>query len=313
MKVWNGIARFPDDQRKVVATIGNYDGVHLGHQAILRQVVNNARERNVESLLITFEPHPLSVVAPERTPQLVQTRSQRLISLEETGLDSVLLLEFDGEMAALDGEEFFTRVLDDCMNFAAIHVGSGFRFGHGRTGDADLLARIGRERGFDVLGVPAVEIEGHTVSSSLIRRSIGEGNVERARKLLGRPFALCGEVVRGEGRGRRLRFPTANLLVENALLPSPGVYVTETIASASRYPSVTNIGTRPTFGGRTLSVESHLIDFEDDLYGVRIEVRFLARIRDEMGFANATELGDQIARDRAAAESYFQNLQLGQH
>ena len=209
MKVWNGIARFPDDRPEVVATIGNYDGVHLGHQAILRQVVGGARERGLESLLITFDPHPLSVVAPARKPQLVQTRSQRLISLEESGRVGVMLLEFDDEMAALSGEEFFANVLDGCVSFAAIHVGEGFRFGHRRTGDAELLTRIGRERGFEVFSVPAIEVQEQTVSSSLIRRSIAEGHVERARALLGRALAVCGEVVRGEARGQRcLRRPT---------------------------------------------------------------------------------------------------------
>ena len=245
MRVWNGLDSLPDDLPPVVACIGKFDGVHLGHQEILRRVVLEARRHAAPALLITFDPHPAVVLAPDRVPPLIHSRRQKLESLEGCGLTDVAIVDFDAQLAALDGEAV-------------------------EAGDAML-----------------------------------------AWRMLGRPFALSGEVVEGSGRASELQFPTANLRLENELLPRHGVYVSETVALAARHPSVTNVGVRPTFGGDTLIVETHLLEFEGDLYGERIEVRFLARMRDEMRFASAFELADQIARDRAAALSYFQNQPIG--
>ncbi len=306
MIVWYGIERFPAGAPPVVATIGNYDGVHLGHRAILASVVSSARGLGARSLLITFEPHPLAVVAPSRRPKLLQTRRQKLDSLEDAGLDGVLVLRFDRGLAALTGAQFFESFLRGHVSPRAIHVGDSFRFGHDRAGDVSLLRRLGGELGFEVVGVPPVIVDDEVVSSSAIRRAVEQGEVERARRMLGRPFALTGEVVGGEGRGRTLDFPTANLDVENEMVPLRGVYVTEALVLSSRFGSVTNVGVRPTFGGDALVVETHLIDFDDDLYGERIEIRFLARLRDERRFAGPAELADQIARDRAAATAYFE-------
>jgi riboflavin kinase/FMN adenylyltransferase len=308
MTVWHGVESVPADAPRFVATIGNFDGVHLGHRAILDSVTAEAKAAGLPSLLLTFDPHPLAVVAPERRPLLLQTRRQKLETLADAGLGSVLFLKFDAHMASLTGEAFFAEALRDRIRFAAIHVGRHFRFGHGRAGDLDLLARIGAAEGFRVVGVPQVVQEGEVVSSSAVRRVLAEGDVERARRMLGRPFALSGEVVRGAERGRLIEFPTANLGVENELIPRAGVYVTETVVLAARCASVTNVGVRPTFGGGELLVETHLLDFEEDIYGERIEVGFLARLRDEKKFSGASELADQIARDRAAAFSYFQGL-----
>jgi riboflavin kinase/FMN adenylyltransferase len=310
MNVWNGIGNYPLDYGPVVASIGNYDGVHLGHRSILRNVVDEARRTERPSLLISFEPHPLTVVAPDRRPQLLQNRRQKIDCLEETGIEALLLLDFTPEVAALSGEGFFAELLRDRVEFASIHVGWNFRFGHQRSGDHELLQRIGEERGFDVTAVAPIEIDGRAVSSSEIRKAVAAGDVAGARRMLGRPFALQGEIIRGRGVGAELDFPTANLSVNNELLPSNGVYVTETLLQASRFPSVTNVGVRPTFAGKTVSVESHLLEFEGDLYNERIELRFLDRIRDEMRFDGPIDLADQIARDRAAAESFFRNLQV---
>lgn len=310
MNVWNELDAFPTGREPLVATIGNFDGVHLGHQAILASVAAAAKERAAPSLLITFSPHPLAVVAPSRRPRLLQTRRQKLETLEASRIDGVLFLPFDRELASLDGEAFFGEFLSERLRFASIHVGRNFRFGRARGGDLRVLEAIGRERGFSVVGVAPIELEGETVSSSAIRTAIEDGDVERARAMLGRPFAVTGEVVRGDGRGRTLEFPTANLAVENETIPRRGVYVTETAVFASRFPSVTNVGTRPTFGGTKLGVETHLLDVDEDLYGERLEIRFLARLRDERTFSGAAELADQIARDRAAASSYFSGLTL---
>jgi riboflavin kinase/FMN adenylyltransferase len=310
MKIWSGIENYPPGQPAVVASIGNYDGVHRGHRAILDSVVRAAREGGRASLLITFEPHPLGVVNPERRPRLLQTRRQKLDALEGTGLDGVLILDFDGETAALDGESFFTRVLEPSIDFAAIHVGENFRFGNGRTGDLELLKRVGDRSGFEVRGIAPVTIDGQTVSSTAIRRAVEAGRVEDARRVLGRPFAMVGEVVRGEGRGTIMDFPTANLDVGNEIVPSNGVYITEVSVLASRRPAVTNVGVRPTFGGKVVHVETHLLHFDGDLYAETMEVRFLVRLREEMQFPGPIELADQVARDRAAAEAFFQNVPL---
>ncbi len=309
MKVWNGIERRPDAGPPVVATVGNYDGLHLGHRAILHSVRAAAHRLQTSSLVITFDPHPLSVVDPSRAPRRLQTRRQKLQAVEAAGIDAVWVLTFDSALAALDGTEFFSERIGSRVPLAELHVGENFRFGYRRTGDLDLLRRLGAERGFRVIGVPPLQVDGQTVSSSAIRAHVETGDVEKARRMLGRPFALSGEVVRGAGRGRTLDFPTANLAVENEILPRRGVYVTETVARALRIPSVTNLGMRPTFDGSSLVVETNLIDFDDDLYGERLEVLFLARIRDEMRFPSPADLADQIARDRAAAMAFFQNAQ----
>ena len=310
MKVWNGLDDLPEDRPAVVASIGNYDGVHRGHQAILESAVAAARQRGLRAALITFDPHPLTVVAPDRRPELVQTRRQKLRSLERTGIDEVLIVPFDAALAQLEPEAFFDDYLLPRYPLAAVHVGGNFRFGKGRRGDVDLLAEIGRRAGFDVECARAVEVDGRIVSSSAVRKALREGDVALAKRLLGRPFALTGLVARGEARGRELGFPTANLKPDNVLLPRAGVYLSQVRALAARHAAVTNVGLRPTFGGERLSVEAHLLDFDEDIYGQRIEVLFLERLRDEQQFESPSELADQLARDRAAAESYFAQLRL---
>ena len=310
MIVWNGIEAVPAGTGTVVASIGNFDGLHLGHRSILDSAVRDARRRRLPLLVLTFDPHPLSVVAPGRNPSLLLTRRQKLDALEAAGVDVVLVLAFDADLAAHDAEEFFAGYLADRVRFSAVHVGRNFRFGRGRDGDLAALEHIGSTRGFDVIGVPDVTVDGETVSSTAIRSALRDGEVERARRFLGRPYSVTGRVVPGDGRGRLLTFPTANVDVENETVPRRGVYVTETIARAARWPSVTNLGVRPTFGASRPTVETHLLDFDEGLYGERIEVCFHARLRDERRFAGPAELADQIGRDRAAAASYFRGVAL---
>jgi riboflavin kinase/FMN adenylyltransferase len=310
MIVWNGVERIPAGQTGAVVTIGNFDGVHLGHQAILASAVADARSRGVPSILVTFDPHPLAVVDPDRRPKLLQTRRQKLDALEAAGLAGVVIVTFDAAVAARSGREFLESYLGERLSILAVHVGESFRFGHARAGNIDLLRSIGAARGFDVVAVPSVRVGDQVVSSSAIRAKVADGDVEGARAMLGRPFALTGVVVRGEGRGRSMQFPTANLDVENELLPRRGVYVTEAVALALRLPSITNVGVRPTFDGTSLVVETHVIDFDEDLYAERMEVRFLARIRDEKRFSGPIELADQIARDRAAAVGFLKRQRV---
>jgi riboflavin kinase/FMN adenylyltransferase len=311
MNIWNGIDSYPADAPAAVATIGNYDGVHLGHGSILRRVLEQARSLGAPSLVITFAPHPLSVIAPERKPKQLQNRGQKLESLRQSGLSDVLILDFTADLAQLDGEAFFGQLLADRVRFAAVHVGENFAFGHDRRGNLKLLAEIGARCGFEVHGVAPVKGNGQVISSTAIRRALADGDVTLARRMLGRPYVVAGEVVRGDARGRSLSCPTANVELHNEVLPRPGVYVTETMVIAGRFASVTNVGERPTFGGTGITLETHLLDFSDDLYGERIEVHFLARLRDETRFDDAAGLADQMARDRAAAVSFFQNQPLG--
>jgi riboflavin kinase/FMN adenylyltransferase len=310
VRIWNGIEACSGEPGAVVASIGNYDGVHVGHQSILERVVDHARALGLRSMLITFDPHPVAVLAPQRRLQRLQTRGQKLESLERTGLTDLLILEFDESLAALDGDAFFERLIGESLGLSAIHVGENFRFGRGRSGNLDLLRSIGDRRGFEVHGVPTIEVDGRPVSSSAIRAALNEGDVEIARRMLGRPFELTGEVVRGDGRGRALGCPTANVETKNEIVPARGVYLTETIALASRLPSITNVGNRPTFGGDALTVETHLLDFDDDLYDEQVDVHFLARMRDEVSFENTAALVEQLARDCAAAEAFFAQQRL---
>ncbi len=307
MKVYRGLEQYPADAPAVVATVGNYDGVHLGHQAILRALVAEARRRRLPALVVSFEPHPLAVLAPERKPALLQTPRQKLEALEAAGADAVLIQRFDRSLAACSAEGFIREVLGARLRLAALFVGENFRFGRGQEGDVSLLRRLGEALGFAVHAVRAVTVDGERVSSTRIREAVRAGRVREAARLLGRPFAVEGSVVPGAGRGGPLGFPTANLEADNELLPARGVYITEALALAARYGSVTNVGVRPTFGGSSLVVEAHLLGFEGHLSGERMELRFLERLRDERRFASPAELADQIARDRAAAESYFQN------
>lgn len=310
MNVWNGLSSYPSGTAPACATLGNFDGVHLGHRKIATSVTARAAALGAPSLLVTFEPHPTRVVAPERTPRLLQTRGQKLAALEETGLEGVLFVEFDRSLADLS-PDYFVALLIEHVPITAVYVGGNFRFGRGRAGDARTLADLGSRHGFDVEAVGARTCDGVVVSSSEIRRAVASGDVDRARKMLGRPFALCGRVVRGEGRGRELSFPTANLAADNELLPAKGVYVTETVHHGARYPGVTNVGVRPTFGDGALSIETHILEYEGELYDATLEVRFLGRIRDELRFDSAAALSDQIGRDLAAAEAYFENCGPG--
>jgi riboflavin kinase/FMN adenylyltransferase len=222
----------------------------------------------------------------------------------------VLILEFDSGLAQRSGEEFFGSLVRR-VPLAAVHVGENFRFGRGRTGDLTLLRELGERHGFEVVRVAPVRAGGETVSSSAVRDAVAAGDVERARRLLGRPFELEGEVGTGDGRGRDLGFPTANVQVDNGMMPGGGVYVTETTIDGSRYASMTNVGSRPTFRPEGPAVvETHVLDFEGQLYRRRIAVRFLARLRDEQPYATPADLADQLARDRAAVEAFFRNLEV---
>jgi len=290
--------------------IGNFDGIHLGHQAILRATIARAREHKAMATALTFDPLPQKVLRPESAPLRVSTNEQRLNCFAAIGMDAAVILPFTHDLAKLSPQEFVDQILLRDLQVRAVFVGENFRFGHKQTGDARLLLELGAERGFEVVVIPHVVHKGEVVSSTIIRREIATGDVAHAGRLLGRPFVLTGKVVPGTGTGRRFTFPTLNLAPEQELLPARGVYVTRTrIEGESRTRrSVTNIGVRPTFNGSALSVETHVLEpFREDSPS-RIEVQFWKRVREEKKFSGPEELRAQIAKDMATANKFFTRL-----
>jgi len=297
-------SHFGDDGRAAV-TVGNFDGLHLGHQKILRSVRERAGATRQRGTVITFDPHPMRILRPENAPLMIQTLAQRLEGFERMGLEAALVLRFDRELAQVSAEEFMERILVRCLRAGCILVGANFRFGHLGAGDVRLLEEFGKHNGFEVEVVPPVEVGGQVVSSTAIRSAVAIGDVAGAIPLLGRAFSLSGEIRAGAGRGRTMLFPTLNLVPEQELRPKLGVYATESVVDGKIYSSVTNVGTRPTFDGTDVTIESHLLAFRENLAEGRMEVRFCARIRDEQKFSGPEELRAQIARDIEEARSYF--------
>jgi riboflavin kinase/FMN adenylyltransferase len=298
-------ARQIGDDRRTVVAVGTFDGLHVGHRKILESVKKRARSFGQLGTVVTFDPHPMRLLLPNRAPFLIQTLSQRLVGFEEAGLDAALVLQFDHALSLVSAEEFIERILVQWLRASAILVGENFRFGHRGAGDVRLLGEFGERCGFDVQIIPPVEVDGKIVSSTAIRAEVASGNVARAIPLLGRPFSLTGEIRSGEGRGRTILFPTLNLTPEQELLPKLGVYATESILSGVVYPSVTNVGTRPTFNGTGVTVESHLFGFNETVTGGRMELLFLQRIRDEQKFSGVDALRAQITIDIETARKYF--------
>ncbi|HEV2385992.1 MAG TPA: bifunctional riboflavin kinase/FAD synthetase [Candidatus Acidoferrales bacterium] len=291
-----------------VVTVGNFDGVHLGHQAILARVVALARARGERAAAIIFDPHPLKVLRPESAVPLVTTLAERLDLLAGTGLDGVLVLPFTPEFARLTPEEFVRQVIVEALGASGVLVGANFRFGHRQAGDAGLLAALGAQLGFTVELVPAVCLRGDRISSTLVRQAIAAGRVARAGRMLGRPFALAGEIRPGTGQGRRLVVPTLNLATAQELMPARGVYATEALVGGRLYRAATNVGFRPTFNGHSLTVESHLLDFAEERDSGPLELRFWKRLRDERKFSSPAELRAQVMADIGRAARFFGRL-----
>jgi riboflavin kinase/FMN adenylyltransferase len=293
-----------------VVSVGNFDGVHLGHQKILRGVVQRAAALGAIGAAITFDPHPLKVLRPEQAPQLLQTLEQRISGFAELGLDAAMVIKFDSALAQLSPEEFVRRYFAGPLRAKFVLVGHSFRFGHKQAGSAATLKGLGEQFGFAVEIVEPVIAGGEIVSSSLVRSGLSQGEVERAARLLGRPFVLTGNIHGGAGRGRTILVPTLNLAPEQELLPKSGVYATESVVAGRIYRSATNIGSRPTFDNGPLSVESHLFDFSETITSGRMEVRFWQRLRDEMKFSGADALKKQIAVDLEQTREFFRHLDV---
>jgi len=284
--------------------VGNFDGVHRGHQALVAATTAEAQRRGRAAVVLTLDPHPARLLKPERAPASIMTLSQKAETLEALGVDALVVVPFTTAFAAQTPETFAAEILVRHLGASVVLVGENFRFGHDRVGTLATLEALGRELGFGVSGVPAVLHAGAPVSSSRIRTAITEGQVEEAADLLGRPYSVDGQVVAGEGRGRTIGVPTANILPYNEIKPGKGVYACRVRlreGEPADVRAVVNIGERPTFDGVGTTIEAHLLDFRGDLYGQTLRLEFVARIRGEQRFPSAAELVAQIQRDIAGA------------
>ena len=296
-----------DIARPTVLTLGVFDGLHLGHQLIIQTVVERARATGAKPTVITFEPHPRAVLHPESAPPLLQTFDQKLEALGVLGIEQAIVIHFDKEFAQIRAEDFLRDVVSDRLHAKEVYLGRGFAFGHNREGNIELLRSVSHELGFKADEVAEVRLRGERISSSRIRELLGQGRVNLARRMLGRPYGVEGRVIRGAERGHQIGFPTANLHPHNRVIPKSGVYVTATLIDGPWRPSVTNIGTRPTFErDAETSVETFVMKWSGDLYGDVIRVRFLYRLRDERKFNSLDDLRVQIERDVARARRYFE-------
>lgn len=308
--IYRSLAEAPADFGPCAITIGNFDGVHCGHRAILRRVIAAAREEGWKSAVLTFHPHPAKVLAPAAAPRLLTNMEDRARIILEQGIDEVLILPFDRQIAALDPEVFVREILVDRLKAREVLVGANFHFGRRAAGNAAMLEELGDAFSFETEIIAPVVWRKRVVSSSEIRRLIDVGDVSTARRLLGRPYALAGEVVSGEGRGSRETVPTLNLNTVAEVVPGNGVYITRTRdrGSPREWPSITNIGVRPTFDGRNRTIETYLLSKLDGPAPDKIAVEFLRRVRDERKFETADALKTQILHDVNRAQAYFRRL-----
>jgi riboflavin kinase/FMN adenylyltransferase len=293
--------------RPTILTLGVFDGLHLGHQLIMRTVVDRARVIGAVPTVITFDPHPRALLHPESAPPLLQTFDQKIEALGVLGIEQTIVIRFDKKFSQVRAEDFLRTIIAERLHAKEVYLGCGFAFGHDREGNIDLLRAVSQNLGFFADEVPELRLRGRRISSSRIRELLQAGRVNTARRMLGRPYGVEGIVVRGAERGAKLGFPTANLHPQNRVIPRNGVYVTATLIDDQWRRSVTNIGTRPTFESESeSSVETFVMDWSGNLYGDVVRVRFLHRLREEKKFNSIDELKSQIEHDVARAHSYFE-------
>jgi riboflavin kinase/FMN adenylyltransferase len=310
MRVVRALSELHEPLRASAVTIGNFDGIHLAHRQLLSSVVSSAREIGGTSVAVTFDPHPMQVLAPERAPQILTPLPLKIRLIEQEGVDLLVILRFTRELSMLSPAEFVRSILVEKLRACVVHVGSNFRFGNQRAGDVRVLGEIGSREGFRVEVLPMIEVRGHPVSSSQVRRFLSEGRVEIAGRLLGRPYSISGPITAGEGVGRKQTVPTLNLGPVEQLLPQKGVYITRTRVGDALHDSVTNVGHKPTFGHHRLTVESFLLDFQGEVHAEEMEVEFLHRLRDEIKFPGAEELKQQIQRDVRRSQKFFRLMKM---
>ena len=307
MNIFHAAAEVKPNGKKVCLAIGFFDGVHLGHQQILRQAIADAHQHDSLPLVLTFDRHPNVVVAPDKAPPLIYSLPQKLRAIQSLGVENIFLIHFDQKFSVQTGEEFIRGLVRDLGKIHSICVGAEFVFGHKRGGNVALLKKLGAELDFLVHGLSAVSLDGQAVSSTRIRETIRTGNLDDASQMLGRPYAISGKVVIGDKLGRQLGFPTANLDAAGLILPPNGVYAAVTRVTGRLYRVALNIGLRPTVaaGRPQLRVEAHLLEFAGDLYGQELEIEIGDKLRDEKNFASVDELRRQILLDVAAVKKQF--------
>jgi riboflavin kinase/FMN adenylyltransferase len=306
LKIYNDIASFTPPTR-VIATQGTFDGVHLGHQKILKQVVKDAKAMQAESVLLTFHPHPRLVLNPNSQILQIQDIEDKIEVVAALGIDHMILMKFDNELSQLDPVDFVKKIWVDGIRLNKFIIGYDHKFGKDRKGNVDLMKKLSVDFNFEVMQIDAMDVENCIISSSEIRKSITNGNIEQAQNLLGRPFNLRGTVVSGRGIGKELGFPTANIHLNNnsLLIPLQGVYAVEIQLNEKRYYGMLNIGTKPTFNEHNQTVEVHIFDFNNKIYGQELNILFLKRIRNEKKFENKQKLIEQLRKDEAEIKHFF--------
>jgi riboflavin kinase / FMN adenylyltransferase len=312
MIVFHKLEDVPVDYGPTFVSVGNFDGVHRAHTHVLGEIVSRARAEGGKAIAVTFEPHPTRILRPDAELKLLTPTPEKLAWLETTGIDAVLLLAFGRDLSLMTPRQFVERILKKKLHAREVHEGFNFRFGHKASGDVQALTEFGRELGFEVKVYPEMKLRGETVSSSQIRKLLGEGKVSRARHLLARPFCILGTPGRGRGYGSKYTVPTINLARYEELVPKNGVYVTWSRVGTERFDSVTNVGNRPTFGADLFAVETHLLNFHpiELTQQTEVEICFLKRLRDEVRFPSVDALREQIAHDVKRARRYFHLLRL---
>jgi len=307
MELIRGFHNLQSQHRGCVATIGNFDGVHLGHQTVLGQLADKAAELGVPSVVISFEPYPMEFFAPHKAPARLTRLREKVRALTRYSVDRMLCLRFDKAFAELPPRDFIDKVLIEGLDVRYLVVGDDFRFGHQRAGDFTLLEEVGKQQGFEVVHLHTFNIEGQRVSSTRVREALDTGDMATAEKLLGRPYRMCGRVAHGDKRGRTIGFPTANIHLHRQNTPVKGVFAVELFGiKGEPVAGVANVGTRPTVDGTRSLLEVHLFDFTDEIYGEYVHVEFLHKLRDEVKFDSFEELRKQIDIDAEHAREYFQ-------
>ena len=308
MELIRGLHNLADRHRACALTIGNFDGVHLGHQAILQMLVNKARELDVDACIMSFEPLPQEYFVPAQAPARLTRLREKWCALEDTGVDQFLCIKFDHRLAELNADEFIQHILLDQLHVKFLVVGDDFKFGKGRSGDFNLLKSYGDRHGFEVVDSHSVCLDGERISSTGIRKALAKGELEHANRMLGRPYRMCGRVAHGDKRGRTIGFPTANIKLHRHATPLSGVYaVTLSGIGDHAIDGVANIGKRPTVDGHNLQLEVHLFDFEQDIYGEQVCVEFKHKLREEQRFESFDALKQQIVKDSEQAKQFFAN------
>jgi riboflavin kinase/FMN adenylyltransferase len=312
MKIFRRLDQIPRDFGPSVLTVGNYDGLHLGHRRILKQVVERARQLQARSVVLTFDPHPIRILRPREAPPLITPMPYKLRLLEETGLDAVVILPFTRDLSTMPPFEFAEQILSTALNVVEVHEGFNFRFGHRAEGDIERLREYGARLGFTVRSYEPMQARGYLVSSSQVRDLIADGKLAPARHLLGRSFRIYSNPGRGRGYGHKYTVPTVNLSRYDELVPKHGVYITQIALSGECFNGVTNIGNRPTFGPDSFAIETHILNFHPIELTVEtsVELTFLKRLRDETKFPSVEALREQISRDVHYARRFFELLKL---